>query len=569
MTMSLRGNGGRLLWNRPEVVGLCAVGLLVTIAIVLFQFHLREGVLEPNEIPIFQRLFLFEDYAAALVYLLALLFALVPRVQDAGRRLALAMTESPYWSALGVFVVLSAGSVFVYQVHPLAMDESAPLMQSRIFAAGALVGRVPPDLVDWLIYPPFQQFFIHVDRDTGEIASAYWPGFALILMPFTYLGLPWLCNPLLASLSTLAVRRLSLELSGDPMVAGIAMLLTVASAAITVNAISFYSMTAHLLCNAGFVLLLLNPSPVRAFLAGLVGGLALTLHNPVPHILFAAPWLLWMLLSKDRRRLIPAIAAGYAPFIVVVGFGWHYLLQVLDGDVVPKSTTRGFDPVREALQSFNKVFVWPTREVLEARTIGVSKLWLWAAPALLLLTAIGAWRRRRDLRYMLLLGSFVLTFVGYLFVPVDQGHGWGFRYVHSAWFALAVIASAAVVGHESEVRVDATVPAALGRYACGAAMCGLLVMTPLYALQVHRLIGSHLNQLPTAPIGEVRVVLINPSLGYYAQDLVQNDPFLRDREIRMITHGRQKDSAMLAKHFPDLVMLSSDYRGSVWGTPAQ
>ena len=110
------------------------------------------------------------------------------------------------------------------------MDESAPYMQSRIFAAGALLGRLPAPLVDWLVYPGFQGHFIQVSHQTGEVASVYWPGFALLLTPFTAAGISWLCNPLLGALSVWAIYRLALTLTGSIEAAGTAMLFTFWSA---------------------------------------------------------------------------------------------------------------------------------------------------------------------------------------------------------------------------------------------------------------------------------------------------------------------------------------------------
>jgi len=74
--------------------------------------------------------------------------------------------------------------------------------------------------------------------------------------------------------------------------------------------------------------------------------------------------------------------------------------------------------------------------------------------------------------------------------------------------------------------------------------------------------------LPLAKQGTARVAIINPGMGYYAQDLAQNDPFLRDPVIRMITHGRKNDEAMMARYFPDLALLSRNYKGAVYGYPA-
>ena len=45
----------------------------------------------------------------------------------------------------------------------------------------------------------------HVPPDqTGRIVTAYWPSFALVLAPFTWLGIPWACNPLLSAGTVLA-----------------------------------------------------------------------------------------------------------------------------------------------------------------------------------------------------------------------------------------------------------------------------------------------------------------------------------------------------------------------------
>jgi len=105
------------------------------------------------------------------------------------------------------------------------------------------------------------------------------------------------------------------------------------------------------------------------------------------------------------------------------------------------------------------------------------------------------------------------------------------------------------------------------RFGMAAALASAVLVVPFLLFQVHGFISDHLAQLPQAEHGTPRVVIINPFGAYYAQDLVQNDPFLRDPVIRMVTHGRQADREMIARHFPDLVLLESDYRGWVWGYP--
>ena len=516
--------------------------------------------------PVFYALFLFQDYMGSFLYVGVLLVGLVPAVQHNATAIARSLGNHPTVVATVVCLFLSAGAFWVYQAHPLAMDESTPYMQAQVFASGALLGHLPPELLDWLVFPPFQNYFIHVSHETGLVASAYWPGFALLLTPFMALGIPWLCNPVLGGLAVWTIHRLTLELTESTEAAGASVMFALASAAFVVNSISFYSMTAHLVCNAVFVLLLLRPTVHRAAAAGLIGGLALTLHNPVPHMLFAVPWLTWLALRPDRTRLIPAIAAGYLPWVIIVGFGWHYLLQGLGEVATPASAANGGSPFAVAISSLAGAFKVPGTTQLMDRLIGLAKLWIWAAPLLLLVACAGFWRFRRDARFQLLLASAVLTFVGYLFVPLSQGHGWGFRYFHSAWFVLPILAASVVTGGSDKAAGDAH-PARgpLGRYALATALGGLLVMTPFFLLQVHSFIREHLAQLPTAERGRPRVVIIDPYMGYYAQDLVQNDPFLRAPVIRMITHGRDKDMAMMARYFPDLVLLSRSYRGTVWG----
>jgi hypothetical protein len=557
----------RLLWNAPVIVGFCALSLALSIGIIFNQMTQRAGVLSPDWVPIFQRLYLFQDYPASILYLLALMLGLVPQLQQAGLRVARYMGEHPLALSAALFVVLGAGAQWVYWAHPVAMDEAAPYMQSRIFAAGRLAGQFPPELIDWLVYPDFQNYFINVSHETGRVASSYWPGFAVLLTPFMLAGVPWLCNPVLGALSLYVIHRLTLVLTESREAAGLAMLFSVASAAFVVNAVSFYSMTAHLVCNATFALLLLNPTRARVLGAGIVGGLALTLHNPLPHLLFALPWIVWLAWRRDRSGTLPVLFAGYLPLVVVLGFGWYqHGLSIVQDSAQPAASAAG-STIEQALALVGRVVALPSAGLIEARLIGLAKLWLWAVPGLPLLAIAGFSRHRSNFGVKLFAASAVMTILGYLFIPADQGHGWGFRYFHSAWFVLPVLAAALAA------RAPVAETGGLSRvdfrgFGAAASIGGLLIMIPFYSATVHSFIGDHLTQMPEAKQGNPRVAIISPGMGYYAQDLIQNDPFLRDPVIRMITHGRKNDDTMIAQNFPDLVLLSRDYKGSVWGYPA-
>jgi hypothetical protein len=59
-------------------------------------------------------------------------------------------------------------------------------------------------------------------------------------------------------------------------------------------------------------------------------------------------------------------------------------------------------------------------------------------------------------------------------------------------------------------------------------------------------------------------VLMNPDDGFYAADLVQNDPWLRGDVIRMVSHGRADDAHMMSVYFPDLREVYLGPSGAVW-----
>ena len=241
-----------------------------------------------------------------------------------------ACTARPWLLAAVLFPVLCLGSLVVYHDHPLSMDEYAALFQARAFAEGRITGAFPPELMDRLVPTFLQNHFLIVSASTGQVSSSYWPAFSLLLAPFVWLGIPWAANPLLGALAVPALHRLTREVSGSTEAAGWAIAFAVASPAFVVASVSYYPLQAHLLFNLLFALLLVNASVPRALFAGLIGSIALTLHNPLPHLLFCAPFLVWLAFRPRGLRLLAALTAGYLPLALLLGFGWReHLGQLL------------------------------------------------------------------------------------------------------------------------------------------------------------------------------------------------------------------------------------------------
>jgi hypothetical protein len=152
--------------------------------------------------------------------------------------------------------------------------------------------------------------------------------------------------------------------------------------------------------------------------------------------------------------------------------------------------------------------------------------------------------------------------LGFLFVIFSQGHGWGFRYFHSAWLCLPLLAVAAV---RPLSRSAPLMPHTPFSYVSAVAVLALLFAMPLQVWQVHGFISQHLAQVPSSNSGTPRLVIISPSMGYYAVDLVQNDPFLRDPVTYMVSAGRAANRGMVQRNYPELSLLSSSFKGEVWG----
>lgn len=542
---------------------MCLSSAVVSLAVIALAVELPRIRGASHLAPIFRTLFAEGDSRGTWAVLLILLLAALAPAQYSLRPLLRWLGLHPRSVAFCSALLLGAGSLIVYQNVRLSMDEYAQYFQSQIFAAGHIAGHFPVPLLDWLIPLGFQDFFLNVSRSSGAVASAYWPSFALLLTPFTWLGIPWACNPVISALTLLAVHRIALRIFDDVETAGLAMLLTLASPVFFADGISYYAMAAHLLANAVFALLLMQPTPRRAFLAGIVGSVALTLHNPVPHMLFAAPWIIWLLANAARRRAALLLFAGYLPLCVLLGVGWFvFSSQLVHEGTAAVSGTNG---IAESAAKILAIAQLPTASVWLARLIGVAKIWAWSVPGLMLLAIFGAWQWRRNPWCTLLSASALTTLLLYVFVPVDQGHGWGYRYFHSAWLALPLLGAAAFAKKADQAPTRFADQGAL-TFVAVCALLSLVAGTGLRAIQMHHFIAEHQSFLPQYVHTKPTIVILDPRQAFYGYDLVQNDPWLREGAIKMITHGAIDDERMMKENFPALRQVDRDRYGSVWTT---
>jgi hypothetical protein len=436
-------------------------------------------------------------------------------------------------------VLLALGAVFIYHDNAFSMDEYAEVFQAKIYAAGRLSAHLPASVVDWLVPRGFNGYFLFASHTTGEAISFYWPGFSMVLALFEALGVPWLCNPCLAGFAVFLIHRITLEITNDRRAAGWAVLFALASGAFAANAISYYSMQARLTANLLFVWLLLKPTPYRSFGAGVVGSLALVTHSPFPHALFAAPWIIAMARSLEQRRYLLHLLAGYLPLLIIVGAGWLHLRGAIT------ASKSDLDPISGIA---NGVFSLPDRSMIDMRVAALVKMWIWAVPSLFLLAVLGRLRRGDDYRVRLLTQSAMLTFIAYLFVIFDQGHGWGYRYFHSAWGVVPILAGCAMTARpESNGRLAA--------FAGAAAMLNLFLVVPYQMMQIESIIARHSAQLPKPRRPGNNVYFIRDSGGFYTGDLVQMDPMLREPDLLLFSRGPELDAELRRQNWPAAVLV--------------
>jgi hypothetical protein len=454
--------------------------------------------------------------------------------------------ERASWVALLCGLLFAAGAVLVYHNYPLSMDEYAAVFQSQTFASGRLYAQLPPGYVDWMVVRGFNGEFLLASRESGKVIEEYWPGFALLLAPFQFLQVPWLCNAALAGLALMLIHWITREVTGNARAAGWALLFAVASGAFVADAIAYYSMQAHLTANLLFAALLLHPSRYRALAAGLVGSLALILHNPLPHTLFAIPWLIAMSLERTQRRFLLPLILGYLPGICVA-IGWLSLRSAVGSSAQNLST----------LAATAGAFTWPSFRVLNIRAAAVAKMWVWAVPCLYVFAFLGWRRHREDLSVRLLAASAMLTFLGYLFVTFDQGHGWGNRYFHSAFGVIPILAACAM---SDKSAVNPRIVA----FAGAAALLNLMVVVPWQMHQIEATISTHLAQLGAPRRPGTTVYFIHPGGGFYVADLVQIDPLLRGPDLKLVSRGAELDAKMILSNWPQAIKVGGAAAYDQW-----
>lgn len=537
--------------EKPLNKGMIRLACLVMLAVAVFGIVARLQIIHYGlALPLSNNIF-FRQYALyELPFLVLVSIAAVAVLVSAARQRGSSVDGSstdrrlapPTDLTLRVLaLVVVAGTLVATHLvmHRLlfSMDEFSADFQARIFAHFEYQARVPlgwRPLVHTII-----PFFVTYLPESGSWLSPYLPGYALLKAPFVAVGVGVLLNPLLAGGTVLAVggvaRRLWPE---DGTRQWLALLLLVTSSQFLVTSATGYSMPAHLCLNMLWLYLYLRGDNRSYVGALLVGGLALSLHQPFPHALFVAPFLVRLL--RDRRWGRLAAAALVYGVSAALCLAWMRLAQPLSqgGNAGLLST-----------------FALPGLAILWVNGISLSLLFTWQAPVLGLLVLVTLLHvRQLEPLYADLAWGIVLTLGFYLLYPSTQGHGWGDRYAYQILGNLVLLGAAALPAMRAalgERRTRVVLVTWLG--------AALLVQIPLRLMQVERFTRPFATGYSFVTSRPAAVVLVHGGYVWYGRDIVRNDPFLSGQPVVVRADALTPDQrAQLERVFPDGVVEISD-----------
>ncbi|NQW48039.1 MAG: hypothetical protein HQ464_09775 [Planctomycetes bacterium] len=599
----------RWLRNHGPIVAALVVQAVVAAFLCFLRFGNAPAVLQEAKKYPFVHLLAAVDWAGAAwgLAVLALAFLLPPQrwVDD----LAAWLGRHVCRVAVGVAVAFAILSFTVHHAYAFTMDEYAPLFQSQVFARGRLVAQWPPGLAPLLVSPENIGWFLEMSPVTGQACSSYWPGQAILMTPFTFLGIPWACNPAFSGCAVLLLAAVARHAFGD-RAAGWAVLFALASPVFAAYGISFYSMTAHLTLNLLYAWLLLGPTLPRVAGAGLVGGFALALHNPFPHFVFALPWLGWLATRSDRWSRLPVIGLCYAATFLPLDIGWRHVEESIRGNrpatvfaaateaavtakqpaddaaaqsapQPPPAVATGVAALLGNLRGYFTVLELPGFvDLLKGRVAALLRLIAWDSPGLVVLACWGFWRSRRATPARLFALSGLTTFLAYGLVVMSGGHGWGYRYFFSTWSCLPLLAAALAAadvaddeGGREQSKAASCSSADVLRVAGLAAVLSLAICLPVRLWQIHAYIADHLTQMPPRPAaagfgsGDF-VSFLDPGQGLFRNDLIRNHPFVARGPYVFVSHGPDADKAVIEQLAKNVGLksqfIAADARGSTW-----
>jgi hypothetical protein len=408
---------------------------------------------------------------------------------------------------LQVILLYPLDSLFRFR-FPLSLDEYCNYLQSFLFSKGRLFGQLPQSLISERA-SVLNHFLI--SNDSGRWYSPYLPVYSGMLSFFTVVDVG--LGPLVFHLLTLLGlwRLLTTVCKFDTKAARITLLLVSTSPQLFVTPLTLYSSVGHLCVNTWWLVCLKSHSKLHIVACAVIGSLALGLHQPHVHLLFASPFLMCLLIDKYYTKFALLIVA----YAVAAVLGLNYW-----GDIGKDVSSIGVN-----------FFDLPS-----GRTLGIQLIYCWYLCSWLALPCIPLffWAVRHVFRKPKL--DFItqcifcsLVHAGfYIFFVPDQGHGWGYRYMYPALVSVFVVCGYAIDKlFYSEYKYQ------LLYFISAGSLITLFLLLPIRIFQASSLIRTQSQMYYLLADLGLKYVVLDTNAVWYGGDLIRNEFFEDGRSVVM------------------------------------
>ena len=444
-----------------------------------------------------------------------------------------------------VFGLTTAGTWAVMHRFPLAMDEFVAEFQARIFAAGGVTVSVPPEWQQ--LAPGLRPTYVGIEPNGAYWTSSYWPVYSGIRALFLLANADAILNPLFAAVSVMLVFACARRMwPDDSSLAWLAAAFLASSSQLLFMSMTAFSMPAHLCFALLWLYALLRDDRAGWIAAPIIGVLALGLHNPFPHALFAAPFLL-QVVTRKRWGWI-------AYFAVVYGIGIAAWLAWM---LKWQSPLRGPIPAHQ-------LFELPGVAMLLTQGLSFSIFLTWQTPLLAVLFVVStlAWRWLSGTERCLVAGV-LLSFAFHTFLYTSQGHGWGYRYAYATLGGVALLGAGAM-----RYARKAFGEAATRRLVVASLLVTGFIQFPVRAWQIEAYVRPFARVHEYIAKIDADVVIVDPTSSWYGIDLIRNDPFLKRRPAILSSYFLQPATKhALVERFGERVHLLEPKEIEQFGLP--
>lgn len=440
-----------------------------------------------------------------------------------------------------------AGHYAILSGYDLSRDEQMATFDAAVFARGQLVAPLTGVWRDHA--EALNTMFMYPARESAAWISAYLPLNAALRAFFGLFGDPALTGPAMVLLGAVALWGCARRIWPDNReTAIVALLLYLGSGQILFNGMTAYAMPAHLALNLCWLWFFLRRTTGGDVAALAIGFVAVGLHQPIMHPMFAAPILFLLVLERDWRR-----AAIYFTGYAAIGAFWAWwpnaMWSLVEGNALAQKA-EGVDYISRLVAT-----VAQGDEMRVANMVpNLLRFFAWQHLLLLPLLPPGIALARKDRLAAALLGGILLTVTVMFIILPYQGHGFGYRYLHGLMGNFILLG---VYGWTALGEAQPQWRSLLLRTTAA----GLIVVLPIQAWMAHSFYAAPARASERISNSGADYAVIGEGDAPFAVDLVINRPELDERPVRLVRGLIDPELARAlctARHAPLVVFMGEE-----------